>query len=318
MAREQLGICAEANLHGSYLLINVLDGQEAMLRQKLTRLPQIINRLADHFSEAMLSGVVAISSHFWDSLYPWQRPAGLSAFPEFRSEHFQVSHSMADLFIQVRSDRTDVNYIALQQIYQLISPNVEIVENLSGFRYLDGRQLTGFIDAPTNPRGIKRRKAALVDALNDPVFAGGSYLYFYRLQLDQKHWLQLSTEQQEAIMGYQKLDGKKCAADAEIRSSHLTAQHVVLAPNDAMLLEQNMPYASLHTQGALQLCFSAESDVFSRLWRSKLGLQQSGIYDGLLDFCRIDLAAAFFVPSITFMEAAARGEFTARSSHLLE
>ncbi|GHG61161.1 peroxidase [Alishewanella longhuensis] len=317
MAREQLGICAEANLHGSYLLCNALDGQEAALRQKLSRLPQLLNRLSEHFSEAMLTAVVAISSHYWDTLYPWQRPADLQAFPEFASDHFAVSHSTADLLIQVRSDRADVNHIALQQVYQLIVSHVEIVDHLFGFRYLDGRQLTGFVDAPLNPRGQLRRKVALVDAAISPVFAGGSYLHFYRILLDQQHWLMLSAEQQAEIMGYQKVDGKVVPNSDYYENSHLACCQVA-QEQGALLLQQNMPFATLQLQGALQLSFSADSQAFSRHWGQRLGLNTPGIYDRLLDFCRIDLAAAFFVPSLSYMEAAARGDFSNTASNLFE
>lgn len=318
MAREQLGICAEANLHGSYLLCNALDGQEAMLRQKLARIPQMLNRLSEHFSEAMLTAVVAVSSHYWDNLYPWQRPAGLQAFPEFPSEYFSISHCTADILIQIRSDRIDVNHIALQQVYQLIIPNVEVVEHLSSFRYLDGRQLTGFLDVPLNPRGVLRRKAALLDVAESAVFAGGSYMHFHRLLLDQKHWLQLSAEQQEDIMGYRKIDGKVLADIHYNENSHLACCQLAQGASAVPILQQNMPFATLQLQGSLQLSFSADSQAFSTQWRHRLGLNTQRAYDSLLDFCRVDLAAAFFVPSLSYMEAAARGDFCSVELDLLK
>lgn len=317
MAREQLGICAEANLHGCYLLCNVLDGQEALLRQKLARIPQLISRLSEHFSEAMLTALVAISSHYWDNLYPWQRPAGLQAFPEFTSEQFAISHSTADLLIQVRSDRADVNHIALQQIYQLIQNQVDIVEHLSGFRYLDGRQLTGFVDAPVNPRGQLRRQTALITGTTCPIFAGGSYLHFYRLILVQKLWSQLSSAQQEEIMGYQKIDGKAALNTQMHKNSHL-ACYQRAEQSAGSILQQNMPFATLQLQGALQLSFSADSQAFSAHWSQRLGQNVEGSYDRLLDFCRIELAAAFFVPSLSYLEAAARGDFNSPVSNFLE
>lgn len=308
MAREQLGICAEANLHGSYILCRALDGQEAKLRHILARIPQILNRLAEHFSEAMLSGFVAVSNHYWDSLYPWQRPNGLTTFPELLSEHVSISSTAADLLIQVRSDRVDVNYIAFQQIYQLLQAHIESVEHLHSFRYLDGRQLTGFTDMPANPRGMLRRKTALVDVSVDPVFAGGSYLHFYRLHLDLKRWQQLSLAQQEEVMGYRKLDGAPLAA-FEYSPGELPAQSTSSTPNH-VLLQQNMPFATLQTQGSLQLSFSAVNDSFRNLWCERLGCGASADYDHLLDYCQIDLAAAFFVPSLSYMEAAAQGHFS--------
>lgn len=317
MAREQLGICAEANLHGSYLLCNALDSQETKLRHKLAQIPQLVNRLAEHFSEAMLTSVIAVSSHYWDALYPWQRPAGLQAFPEFSSEHFAISYSTVDFLIHIRSDRVDVNHIALQQVLQVLLPCVEVVEHLNGFRYLDGRQLTGFLDAPFNPRGLQRRQAALVAPSASARFAAGSYLHFYRLLLDQKRWLQLSTAQQEELMGYRKIDGKALTEPALCANSHVACCQAAEV-NAGGLLQQNMPFATLHLQGALQLCFSADSQLFNAQWRYRLGLNSQGAYDSLLDFCRVDLAAAFFVPSLSYLEAAARGDFSDATLNFLE
>lgn len=308
MAREQLGICAEANLHGSYLLCRALDGQEARLRHKLARIPQILNRLAEHFSEAMLSGFVAVSNQYWDTLYPWQRPKGLTTFPELSSEQVSIYPATADLLIQVRSDRADVNYIALQQIYQLLQAHIDSVEHLQSFRYLDGRQLTGFTDMLANPRGILRRKAALVDANVDPLFAAGSYLHFYRLHIDLKRWQQLSLAQQEEVMGYRKLDGSPLAA-FEYSPSELPPQPT-FSTSSHSLLQQNMPFATLQTQGSLQLSFSAVNDSFAKVWSERLGSGACADYDHLLDYCQIDLASAFFVPSLSYMEAAAQGHFS--------
>lgn len=314
MAREQLGICAEANLHGSYLLCTVLDGQEAVMRYKLPRILQLVERLSEHFSEAMLTAVVGISHHYWDNLYPWQRPANFQTWPDLSSEHVSVSFTMADLLIQVRSDRQDVNYIALQQIYQLIHGHVEVLEQLSGFRYLDGRQLTGFVDAPLNPRGLLKRKVALIDAKVCPIFAGGSYVFFYRWLLDHKVWSQLSTQQQEAIMGYAKLEAKPGLASGH-EQSHLGCWKAAHAAG-GLIFQQNMAYATLQLQGAISLSFSADSSALTTYWQQRFAVNAERIADPLLDFCQLDLAAAFFVPSLSYLEAAARGDYRTASNLL--
>lgn len=314
MAREQLGICAEANLHGSYLLCTVLDGQEAVMRYKLPKILQLVERLSEHFSEAMLTAVVGISHHYWDSLYPWQRPANFQACPDFSSEHVSISFTIADLLIQIRSDRQDVNYIALQQIYQLIHGHVEVLEQLSGFRYLDGRQLTGFVDAPLNPKGPLKRKVALIDAKVCPTFAASSYLFFYRWLFDHKAWSQLSTQQQEAIMGYPKLEARAGLVSGH-KNSHLGCCEAAHAEG-GLFLQQNMAYATLQLQGAISLHFSADSSALTTYWQQRFAVNTDGIADPLLDFCQVDLAAAFFVPSLSYLEAAARGDFRTASNLL--
>jgi putative iron-dependent peroxidase len=66
MAREQFGVCAEPNLHGNYLLFNVLDDKNAFIRAAISRLPKLFDNYAEQFSEANLIGVVAIGEAYWD------------------------------------------------------------------------------------------------------------------------------------------------------------------------------------------------------------------------------------------------------------
>ena len=56
MAQEQLGVCAEANIHGLYLLFNANDGREAFIRQVLAKLPGLFDELAER-GETMQDGM---------------------------------------------------------------------------------------------------------------------------------------------------------------------------------------------------------------------------------------------------------------------
>lgn len=299
MAREQLGICAEANLHGSYLFFNALDGQQAVLRHKLARLPVMIDRLAEHFSESMLSLVVAIGPQYWDKLYPQQRPAEFNAFPSYDNEHLSLATEPVDIFIQLRSDRLDVTYLASQQVQQLLAANTELIEQLSGFHYLDGRDLTGFSINPCPLRGLARRKSALLP--DTEFFAGGSYVFFSRLHFDVTHWQQLNQTEQEQLMGFSKISGKVLAGQAE----HSHWQTLLEEGAPPSLLQQSMPFGRLKEQGLLSVSFCAQPNAYLQLLQRRLGLAAVP-YDPLLDYYQADLCTAFFAPSISFLEQAAK------------
>ena len=305
MAREQLGVCAEANLHGDYLLLSALDGQEQYLRQQLAQLPALLSQLSDHFSESMLTGVVAIGAGYWDTLYPSARPAGLLPFPVLESSDVLMPSDSFDVLLHIRSDRQDVNYLVAQQLFQLLCPAVELVEQLRGFRYLDGRDLTGFIDAPDMVRGRQRRELALLTAEQEPHFAGGSYVYFQRFRHDIRRWQQLSVTAQQAIIGRRKSDGQWLPlAQLEPECHSLCFYQEKERSQPLPLLTQNMPFADLKQQGLLWLAFSADSTAFETLMRQRLGLSElnTGQYDRLLDYSQADLGAAFFAPSVSFLE----------------
>ncbi|MGI5308022.1 Dyp-type peroxidase [Rheinheimera sp. WS51] len=302
MAREQLGICTEANLHGSYLLLNALEGHERQIRHKLARVPALIERLSDHFSEAMLTSVIAIGSNFWDSLYPDSRPIGLAPFPSLQHTDIELAEAPIDLFIQVRSDRQDVNYIACQQLLQLLESHVEIQDTWQGFRYLDGRNLTGFVDVPNPPKGRLKRQVALVDQQQQPLFAAGSYVFVQQVIFDLKIWQHLTLAEQEQVMGIDKVTGKVLADERQIEVSHwaLTEQ----TDTNSLVLRQNMPFAQLKQQGNIEVSYAACAEVLVNALTRRLGGNAAGASDQLLDYSQFACSAAFFAPSISFLELA--------------
>jgi porphyrinogen peroxidase len=305
MAREQLGICTEANLHGSYLLLNALEGHERQIRYKLARLPALIERLSEHFSEAMLTSVIAIGSNFWHSLYPDTRPLGLSPFPNPPHIDFELAATPIDLFIQIRSDRQDVNYIASQQVLQLLEGDIEIQDFIQGFRYLDGRNLTGFIDNVNPAKGRLKRQLALVDEELQPLLAGGSYVFVQQVIYDLKAWHQLSIAEQEAVMGMEKVSGKVLAeplvtADSHWRRTQPNPDDIATTP-----IRQNMPFAQVKQQGNIEVSFAASAEVLVNGLLCRLGgVTAAEPSDQLLQYCQFACSAAFYAPSISFLELA--------------
>ena len=307
MAREQLGICTEANLHGSYLLLNALEGHERQIRYKLARLPALIERLSDHFSEAMLTSVIEIGSNFWDSLYPDTRPLGLAPFPNPQYIDIELAATPIDLFIQIRSDRQDVTYIACQQVLQLLDGDVEIQDLIQGFRYLDGRNLTGFIDVVNPPKGRLKRQVALVNHELQPLLAAGSYVFVQQVIYDLKAWQQLTIAEQESVMGMSKVAGKELAEDRVSPDSHAVLTQSVGDEISTMLLRQNMPFAQLNQQGNIEVSFATTADALVTHLLRRLGssdVAEIKMPDQLLHYCQFAFSAAFYAPSISFLELA--------------
>ena len=69
---------------------------------------------------------------------------------------------MPDLFIQIRADRLNITHTVGIEVMDLLRIYVELVEQIRGFRYLDGRDLNGFLYSADNPRGMKRRQVGII------------------------------------------------------------------------------------------------------------------------------------------------------------
>lgn len=301
MAREQWGICSEANLHGLHLFFNAHEGYEPAIREALSQLPTLFEELNEQFSESMFSGVVAVGANFWSELYPDNTPAGLKPFPSMRHEDRHMPAVPIDLFFQLRSDRQDVNYIASRKIHNLFGEMLELVEQVPCFRYLDGRDLTGFIKGTANAKGRKRRDVALVQ--ESGTFVSGSYLHVQRFRHNLNRWQQTPTEEQELIIGRHLHDNSRLVSEELPETAHaFRARCFDDKGAPVQILRQSMPYGNLNTQGLLFMSYCAEPDNFEKILANMVFGSDAGHYDHLLNYTTAETGAAFFAPSIDYLE----------------
>ncbi len=273
------------------------------VRGKLARIPDIISELDDRFSESMLNGFVAVGADYWEVVYPEQKPVYLRRFPELSQGDREAPRQPCDLLLQIRSDRFGANYLAGRTLLEWLGYDVEVVEQLRTFRYLDGRDLTGFIDAPDNPRGLRKRAVALLDPDMDAEFAGGSYLFLQKFRHDLRRWDHLGPERQQQIMGRDKVSGERLA-EAEIEGVTHAAKTRLLGADEqpVALLRQNMPWGDLREQGLLGMYFSNQPKTVINWLKVRYYEDEQGHYDPLLDYTQAVTNASFFVPSPDFLK----------------
>lgn len=304
MLQPQKGICAEPNLHAQYLLFNVVDEDSQAVRAKLGRVLEILDYYDKEHYEAMLSGVIAIGSNYWHELYPGPIPVELKPFPDMQCEDRVAPHTPVDLFIQIRADRIDICHAIGLEIMELLRLHVELVEQVSGFRFLDGRDLNGYLYATENPRGMHRQQVAIInDDRNE--FNGGSYLYVQRFRHDLRRWLSLSQRQQEQIMGTTKehnLPSVECSPSSHCERACLPSTET----SKPDLLKQGMPYGDMLVQGLFSVVCSASSEPFKRMLHSQIYGTADGEYDLWLNYTNAESGSAFFAPSATFMKQQAK------------
>jgi putative iron-dependent peroxidase len=306
MTQAQKGICAEPNLHALFLTFTVVDDDPQAMRVKLVRILDLLSYFDDEYYEAMVSGVLAIGTNYWYELYPDIIPRELAPFPDIHCEDRNAPNSPGDLFILIKADRIDICHAIGVEIIQLLKPHVDLYEEVRGFRYLDGRDLTGFVDGAENPRGMKKFDVAIVGD-DDPDFTGGSYLHIQRYQHNMQKWQLLPLAKQQHIIGRGKtdntlLDGTDLASDSHAVRTQLATPN----KNTSAMLTQNMPYGDMSTQGLFFVSCANSPQPFIKLLQSRVMGDEDGNYDKLLDFTTAETGGAFFAPSITFLKQQAK------------
>lgn len=299
MSQSQKGVCAEPNLHALYLLFNVVDDDAASLRSKLANLLDIFDHYDEEHYEAMVSGIVAIGSAFWDELYPHEKPAYLNTFPDMQSDDRCAPILPCDLFIQIRADRLDICQAMGLQVMQTLKLHTELVEQVQAFRYLDGRDWTGYVIGDDNPRGRRKFDISLVDQ-SDEIFVGGSYIHIQRYRHDMPKWNKLSQKRQQQIMGKTKEHNMDVVGSG--LDSHAFRTKIVGPGGEfPIFLNQSMPYGDMNTQGLYFVACSSHPQAFHHLLHSRIYGDANGHYDKLLDYSNAETGAAFFAPSVSFI-----------------
>lgn len=300
MIQAQKGICAEPNLHAIFLTFNVVDDNLSTLAHKLTQVLDVFDHYDDEHYEAMVSGVIAIGNAFWDELYPIARPRHLSPFPNMQCEDRSAPVQACDLYVQIRADRLDICQAMGIEVMQILNMHTELVEQTQAFRYLDGRDWTGFVIADDNPRGSKKFDVSLVNASDDKVFAGGSYIHVQRYRHDLVKWNRLSEKHQQQVMGKTKEHNMDVLGSGLDTHAFRTK---MIGPDGQfpVLLNQSMPYGNMLSQGLYFVSCSAHPNAFRNYLYSRIYGDNNGHYDRLLDYTCAETGAAFFAPSVSFL-----------------
>ena len=303
MAREQFGICAEPSLHGYYLLFNVIDDDNVYLKQALSRLPKLFDNYADHYSEANLTGVVAIGANYWDELYPQARPKELSPFSAIACDDRIAPSVSFDLYIEIRSDRADVNYIVSTKVVELLASSVDLVEQIRAFRFLDGRDLTGFVDGTENPKGYHKRNVALVTDEQESEFAGGSYLHIQRYRHNMQLWNAIEQKEQEDVIGRTKVDNIEYSKEDKPATAHSHKVNIKDSEGKSIeILRQSMPYGDMKIQGLFFVSYCHSAKPFETMLKAMINTDEEGNFDHLLKYTQAETGASFFAPSLNFLD----------------
>ncbi|MGL5030935.1 MAG: Dyp-type peroxidase [Aeromonas sp.] len=297
--KAQAGICAEPNLHALYLMLN-RTGDARELVARLAKLPALWHAIAVEFPDADFSGLVAVGADAWDGLYPAARPPQFRSFMAQSANGLTAPNTPFDLFIQLRADRIDVLHHAGHRVLALLAGLVELAEEIRGFRNLDCRDLTGFVDGTENPQDTHRAEVALVA---EGEFAAGSYIHVQRWVHALSDWQKLAQKEQEDIIGRTKAENIEYESAAKPLTAHIKRVNLKTPQGESMeILRQSMPWGNMREQGFYFISCCNTSQNFNAMLAS-MYKGEEGHFDHLLRFTQAVTGAAFFAPSEDFLQA---------------
>jgi porphyrinogen peroxidase len=284
------------------------DTDLAGIREALGAVDDLVKNVGFRDLGGRLSCVVGIGSTLWDRLSPGRRPAELHPFAPLQGPVHAAPSTPGDLLFHLRAEREDMTFELERQLLDVIGDAAEVVDETTGFRYFDARDLLGFVDGTANPTGAELPDAALIQADADPEFASGSYVVVQRYVHDMAAWAALSTEEQEAIMGRTKIDNIEIDDDDAPRKSHKSLATIEDgAGGELPILRDNMPFGrpGAGEFGTYFIGYSGRLWVIEQMLERMFVGVPPGAYDRLLDFSTAVTGTTFFVPTAGMLQTLA-------------
>jgi len=299
VAQPQAGIIPEPNPFALFLILRVRDPAASGpgVARAAARVPALVKRVGAIDARAKLVCTVSFGSKFWDAVSPGKRPADLRPFKAIEVSGRSAPSTGGDLLFHTNSKRHDLNLELAMRIRNLLGDRVDVMEEAHGFRYLDSRDLTGFIDGTENPKGRERARAALV-GVEDPDFAGGSYVFTQRYVHNLKKWAFISQNEQEKLIGRRKPDSKELSGRAKPPTAHIS--RVVIEENgeELQIVRHSFPYGPTSESGLFFIAYSKRLDIPEKMLSRMMGTSGDGLHDHLMNYTEAVSGATFFAPSL--------------------
>lgn len=300
----QSGIIAEPNSDALFLLFNQSNAPEgdAQIKTFLSTFPETFDAAKARFGAANLHLTIAIGSGYWERLSPTERPALLRQLPAYENGIRVAPSTPMDLMFIVRGDRYDACFDVANMIHKGLSGAAQLVEEVHGFRYLDSRDMTGFVDGTENPQGEHRQEVAIVGE-EDPAFAGGSYVHLQRYEHNLDAWNRLPVKAQEDAYGRSKADNVEYAGAEKSPHAHTRRASLKTPEGESIeILRQSMPYGDTQRKGLMFISCCRTPENFEQILKSMVYGDEKGQADRILEFTRAVQGAAFFAPAVEWFK----------------
>lgn len=297
-ASAQSGILLEHCRAAIFLEATIVD--LAAVKTACHQFLMELETLQQTYPDAALGATIAFGDAVWKQLAGTQSAVELKPFTTLGKGNLSAPATQRDLLIHIQALRQDVCFSAGQMAMRVFGEAVIIEQETQGFRWIEERDLTGFIDGTENPQGDERAQIALIADGDDQ---GGSYVFTqcYEHQLDK--WQKLSVAKQESVIGRTKVDSVEL--DDVPDTSHVGRVDLKENGVGLKMLRQSLPYGKVSgAHGLYFICYCARLYNIEQQLLSMFG-EIDGKTDRLLGFTKAVSGSYYYAPSVAQLKALA-------------
>ena len=271
MTQVQSGILLEHCRFAIFMEAKV-QGELDAIRLGCKKFCQSLQELQQQFPDEHLGAVIAFGSNVWHDLSNGQGAKELKPF-------VPLGKGLAPAAVAA------------------FGSAIAVEEETHGFRWVEERDFTGFIDGTENPQGDKRPEVAVIaDGEED---AGGSYVLVQRYEHNLNKWQRIPENEQEKIIGRTKLDSQELPSDQRPETSHVSRVDLKENGKGLKILRQSLPYGlASGKHGLYFIAYCARLHNIEQQLLSMFG-DIDGKHDQLLRFSKPVTGSYYFAPSLT-------------------
>lgn len=288
--------------HARFIVLNLKNLSIDGLKKQLNALLSTRDRLITQHPDAEIKTSIAFGPELWAKLYH-TTPEGFKQLEPIQGA-FEMPVVPADVLIHIASARTDICFALSQSFFDGIQNQVEVLDERVCFRYLDGRDLTGFIDGTENPQFPDDRAETALLGEDSGIFKDGSFIFAQRYVHELEKWKRLKVDAQENVIGRSKLESIEMDDEHKPENAHIA--RVVIEDNEGEELEilrHSLPYGDGQgEQGLFFIAYTKDLTRIDRMLVNMFGTQGDGIHDRLLHFVTPIDGAYFFAPNEEVLE----------------
>ena len=256
---------------------------------------------ANRYSSENASIVLGISHCAWLTLdLPKPLPQELVEFEEIRGPKHTAVSTPGDLHFHIRATQPSVAYDMASAITAALRDIAEVLDEVHGFRYWDGRAIIGFVDGTENPQTPAAREYFGVIGDSDPMYRGGSYQFVQKYIHDMTAWNALPVSEQEKVIGRSKHDDIEMSEDEKPANSHSAIANI---GDDFKVIRANLPFGnpSRNEYGTFFIGYARSLEIIEQMLTNMFIGRPEGNYDRLLDFSTAVTGTLFFVPTVDML-----------------
>ena len=215
------------------------------------------------------------------------------------SKHTAVS-TPGDLHFHIRATQPSVAYDMASAITAALRDVAEVLEEVHGFRYWDGRAIIGFVDGTENPQTPAAREYFGLIGDDDPAYKGGSYQFVQKYIHDMTAWNNLPVSEQEKVIGRSKQEDIEMDEDEKPANSHSAIANI---GDDFKVIRDNMPFGTVGNNelGTYFICYASTFSTVQKMLMNMFTGVDGANYDRLLDFSTPVTGTLFFVPTMDML-----------------